>query len=367
MNNIFIFGAIQSLFFFLLLLFKKGKEKPDIILLFWFLYFSLHLIYPAFVFHNYPAFISYSGLDVGLIVFHVLFLDSYVSAISRTGRKRLYSLLLRGGILAGTVLFITPFLYMGAEGRYSVMTGQTMFPFPMIAGAVLLMGTAAFYLYGSYIKMKSFRSDLRQHVSAIEGLTMKWVDVLIFSFSLYFLFIVLFFLLMLFTPLEPYLADFAVYSFLVLILFWMGFSAIRQGSVFQPDGKFRERGQQRDALGKPEKKDIIFAESLKSFTEESKVYLDGELRMSGLAERLAVTPQYLSFVLNNVIGLSFYDFINAYRIEEVCRRIDAGDAERLTILALALDSGFNSKATFNRLFKKNIGQNPSEYGKKRLK
>lgn len=53
--------------------------------------------------------------------------------------------------------------------------------------------------------------------------------------------------------------------------------------------------------------------------------------------------------------------MNGYRVREVQRRIQAGDAERLTMLAIALDAGFASKSTFNLVFKKHTGRTPSDF------
>lgn len=88
---------------------------------------------------------------------------------------------------------------------------------------------------------------------------------------------------------------------------------------------------------------------------------DSELTLPDLAARLNSTPHKLSEVLNDQVGQTFYDFVNGYRVREVQRRIRAGDAQRLKVLALALDAGFASKSTFNAAFKKHTSQTPSEF------
>jgi AraC-like DNA-binding protein len=66
-------------------------------------------------------------------------------------------------------------------------------------------------------------------------------------------------------------------------------------------------------------------------------------------------------VLNSQIGQTLYDFVNGYRVREVQRRIRAGEARTLKMLALALDAGFASKSTFNQAFKKHTTQTPSDF------
>jgi AraC-like DNA-binding protein len=66
--------------------------------------------------------------------------------------------------------------------------------------------------------------------------------------------------------------------------------------------------------------------------------------------------------MNAQIGLTFYGFVNGYRVREVQRQIKSGDARALKMLALALDAGFASKSTFNQAFKKHTNQTPSDSG-----
>ena len=69
----------------------------------------------------------------------------------------------------------------------------------------------------------------------------------------------------------------------------------------------------------------------------------------------------LSFVINNGFGKNFNDFVNEFRVAEVKNKLNEGAAENLNLLGIALDSGFNSKATFNRAFKKFTGISPKEF------
>jgi AraC-like DNA-binding protein len=101
--------------------------------------------------------------------------------------------------------------------------------------------------------------------------------------------------------------------------------------------------------------------SLLAVMDSEKPWRDSELTLAMLAERLDSTPHKLSEVLNAEIGATFYDFVNGYRVREVQRRIKAGDARALKMLALALDAGFASKSTFNQAFKKHTSQTPSGF------
>jgi AraC-like DNA-binding protein len=100
---------------------------------------------------------------------------------------------------------------------------------------------------------------------------------------------------------------------------------------------------------------------LTAVMENERPWRESDLTLADLADRLGTTPHKLSEVLNSQLGLTFYDFVNGYRVREVQRRIAAGDARKVTMLALALDAGFASKSTFNVVFKKHTQQTPSDY------
>ena len=95
--------------------------------------------------------------------------------------------------------------------------------------------------------------------------------------------------------------------------------------------------------------------------DSEKPWRESELTLADLAGRLDSTPHKLSEVLNSQMRQTFYDFVNGYRVREVQRRIRAGDARALKMLALAMDAGFASKSTFNQAFKKHTSQTPSDF------
>lgn len=100
---------------------------------------------------------------------------------------------------------------------------------------------------------------------------------------------------------------------------------------------------------------------LTSKMDQEKLFLNPELTLNELAKAVQINTNQLSSVINNGFGKNFNDFINEYRVEEVKRALQDPDNAHLSILGIALDSGFNSKATFNRVFKKITGTSPSQF------
>jgi AraC-like DNA-binding protein len=76
---------------------------------------------------------------------------------------------------------------------------------------------------------------------------------------------------------------------------------------------------------------------------------------------MSISAHNLSEVINTQAGKNFYDFVNGYRVEAVMRRLRDPRYAHLTILALAEESGFNSKSTFNACFRRHTGLTPSQY------
>lgn len=100
---------------------------------------------------------------------------------------------------------------------------------------------------------------------------------------------------------------------------------------------------------------------LKNVIKESHYYLDPELSLTLLAEKLGLTTHELSRIINTALKKSFNDFINEYRVAEVKRRMQDPAYDGMTLLGIAYDSGFNSKSTFNLVFKKITAKTPAEY------
>jgi AraC-like DNA-binding protein len=88
-------------------------------------------------------------------------------------------------------------------------------------------------------------------------------------------------------------------------------------------------------------------------------YLECELTLGQLAERIGTSPQWLSQYLNHVVGQSFFDYINGLRVLELQRALGESANASRPLLELAFAAGFNSKSTFNAAFKKHAGCAPS--------
>ena len=86
-----------------------------------------------------------------------------------------------------------------------------------------------------------------------------------------------------------------------------------------------------------------------------------DLTLQDLADTLSISPHNLSEIINTQLGKNFYDFVNGYRVDAVQQRLTDPAYAHLTVLAIGLDAGFNSKSSFNAVFKKHVKMTPSQY------
>lgn len=166
---------------------------------------------------------------------------------------------------------------------------------------------------------------------------------------------------------------------MALLVYGIGYMGLRQPEVFryqtaelplpipeaaampqpQPEQETSTPRYERSGLGDVEA--VQLEALLLRVMEDEQPWKESELTLADLASRLNSTPHKLSEVLNSQMNQTFYDFVNGYRVREVQRRIKAGEARSLKMLALAMDAGFASKSTFNEVFKKHTSQTPSAF------
>jgi AraC-like DNA-binding protein len=147
------------------------------------------------------------------------------------------------------------------------------------------------------------------------------------------------------------------------VLLYLCFEAYRAGTL-------RTRGIQ--AVGEaasetvvsgevPDQRTLLLKNQLLEVMQSTRPYLDPELTLPDLAEKIGLPTLQVSQVINQQLGKNFNDFINAYRVEAVKSMLAEGKQAQLSLLGIAYECGFNSKATFNRAFKKHTGVAPGEW------
>lgn len=364
---IFIAGGTLAFFFELLLLGKKNKCLCDKILAFWMFVMGIHLF--SYYFSNTDQFLKYphiAGMVNPLPLIHGPLLFLYTGSVTRFFSKWKSKYLLH---FIPVVVFA--FIYID----YFVSPGQETLPF------IKNFSRNQYNLYGlfypsilisgfSYISLTwlLFRRHRRNILNTLSNFNDKnnlhWLrNILIGMLSIW---VVVFINKSVFHS----TVDDIIYITVSLFVVFIGFFGFRQGGIFMnlPDGYLIEgliqdnRQRYLKSGLKKERADEII-QQLKELMAEKKLFLDENISLPQLADIINIHPNYLSQVINERFHKNFYDFINSFRVEEFKRIVSIEKNRNKTFYALALDCGFNSKASFNNSFKKITGTTPTEFVK----
>ena len=218
----------------------------------------------------------------------------------------------------------------------------------------------------TFFSIWKHQKNLKNLVSYSSGvMTLNWLKFLSIGFYVsYFILFILGGLNIIgnYIPFDPY---FIIFGFITIFSFAFSFYSIRQPVIFGQEAlEYTEERKEPERYSKSGLKDDQATDILKSLievVEKEKVYLDRDLTIQNLSMRTGIPRHHITQVLNEKHGRNFFTFINEYRVNEVLRRFSDPKYNNYTILAIAFDSGFNSKTTFNSIFKSMTGKTPSQY------
>ena len=148
---------------------------------------------------------------------------------------------------------------------------------------------------------------------------------------------------------------------IVVIIFYVGIWGYSQ---IQPSGMDYSKNDITDSSNGKDSDLTTWRPKIQRLMEEEKAYLEPQLSLKKMAQKLRTNPGILSAAINQNFGKNFNDFVNEFRVNEFLEKSKQTEFKHYTLLALALDSGFNSKSTFNRSFKKITGRAPTEIEKR---
>ena len=220
---------------------------------------------------------------------------------------------------------------------------------------VFLVVQLGYYLTQANKLLKTHEQNMVNKLSNVEGMDASWLKVIIWIFVVIMVFVIVA------VPSLIHGAGFRIYQmtsawFYAVVLFFIGFKGVRQrvplAAQVSTDG-FGEKPTDQNLE--------IQQQALLDYLEQQKPFLNPELGLVDLAQQLNMSRNQLSYVINQGMGDNFYHFINGYRVEEVKKLIEADQKKQYNLLTLANDAGFNSKSSFNKVFKEITGLTPSEY------
>lgn len=376
-ETLYYIGISQSLFVALVLLTKKEKQVSDILLMLWLLTISFKMAV-LIISAEHGEFFD-NQFSIGLIP---LTFGPFLYLYTK------YLMFRRFFFRSKDFLHFFPFLILTALyfmffKEVLVFDGPFIFEkdgFVLIRViyAIAFVSSIYFYTFKTLQILSKHRKQLKDRFSYFsENNELNWLYALTAIFALTY---IVYIGLGAYNALKEtqyfdvsYISD----IFLTLLAFSVSYFGIKQPYLFKvvPETK-EDRSeilQQEHVEEKEDNKEKYKNSNLSdeqkeeyiahiyTFMQTEKPYLNAELTVQDLSKQLNISRHHLTEILNNDIGKNFFTFINEYRVEEVKRRLLDPKFEHLTIVAIAFESGFNSKSTFNSIFKQNIGMTPSQW------
>ncbi len=371
LDFLLIAGFLLTAIIIIFLCRRKEKEVSHNILIVIFSWISLvFLSYYAYLhqipFLFYVTFPFSNSIDVFIGPLFWLYVQG-VSGTFRNGAKAIlphfaFPILYWIGI---TLPVLVGMLFDGYEISYL----DHLFPYVLFTISYSLG-----YCLFTFFRLKHFQQLMKRQYSNLENKNLDWIKRLLVGTMLIMTISLITSVYETIVGDQGWDIDFLTVIPITFLVAYTGYYGISQSSVLLPDflraSEHNEFSNRAAALKSKvlryqyDIKDMEnLEETLNQVMESEKPFLDENLTLTILARMLQVSDKKLSTLLNQNMGISFYDYINGYRVEEVKKTLLLPDSEKFTLLAIAYDCGFKSKSSFNRIFKKIEKRSPSEYRK----
>ncbi len=264
------------------------------------------------------------------------------------------------------LLHLAPFaagVFFALSPLPALLNRGASFPAAAVVQWGALLVQMFFYIVPVFGHLHRYRAALREQVSNTAGVDLGWLRWLMHVINALYLSYVIILVFVIHGMPSLHVRAFLsiALSAYVCALAYLGIlqkETPRLEALSEPPGPGAEK-YLRGSVPPEEAREL--EQRLERAMEIEKLYLDPDLDLSGLARRVGAARNQLSYVINRNLGKNFYDFVNAYRVREVLRLMEDGARGNDKMLTLAFDAGFNSKPTFNAVFKKITGRTPSDY------
>jgi AraC-like DNA-binding protein len=360
----------------LLLKFKKSTTSRLIILLF-FNVFCLLLHYYGFL-HQvkiFGAVATFFGLGMGYFLGPVIFFLVQSFFGEKIYPKFIYHLI---PFFSHVLLFNLPlalFIQLGFfKGYFDIYAKFELYIYLIECSFFL------FYISKSFSYIKQTKIQLLENYSSIERSNFFWLKELLIGFFIITIFAVGATLYELIFGSEIFIIGNIIAILYSILCLYLGIKGIFQTTIllsnFQEldltNNEIQSEILSNIELNNVDQKNVetfsqseilVLKNKLDELMNSKKLYREFDLSLNDLSKELNISNRKLSELLNQHLETNFYNLINEYRIQEVKEKLSQDDYEKYTIMAIAYDCGFQSKASFYRIFKQKVGVSPAEFAK----
>jgi AraC-like DNA-binding protein len=258
------------------------------------------------------------------------------------------------------IIYLLPYYFQSSEYKLGNVTSPQYAQWYYLRAALALI-LSAVYLAGVVLMLARFTRKINQESSPAERAILFQARFLVFSFLAILLIAIFRYFFDLRFPAYMGYTNLMLPLGATLIVYAMAYFGLRKSEWLEMENVSPAKKYERSNLT-PERSER-YLKRLLDLMETEKPYTNGDLTIQKLAEKLAVPAPHLSQTINERLNQSFSEFINTYRVEEAKRQLLDAKKKHYSILAIAEEVGFNSKSSFNAVFKKHTTITPSEFRK----
>ena len=305
------------------------------------------------------------------ILYPVLFFN-YI--LEKVGRSNHYRKFLRFhyflAIAFAAITLVNVALYLGTHQKIEAVLGEDL-----VSAIFMIQQYYAFLLilivFGLSIKeVLNYRQIIRRNYSDNALLKINWLWRFIFALLPIILVWGINLIWIALGGKYDHSYEIFTWCFVILFLYFVSFQAYQHKNLFDGEqqipedeyGNSETAHDEEPQVGQPE--NIAMVQTLRRHMEKAEPYLNASLTIYQLARELSMSVQELSTLINHSLHQHFFDFVNEYRIKKATDLLKDPEKQKLTILEILYEVGFNSKSSFNTVFKKFTGSTPTEYRKK---
>jgi AraC-like DNA-binding protein len=377
LSTVLLIASLQAWFLAVLLLTKQDRQLPDRVLACWLILTGLHTGLSYFAGRSDWAPVSALSLNAAFPFLQGPFLYFYVDTRTRETAR------LRASYLVHLIPFASFAVYVLTLNAPTPHTGvathtQNIFSLSGFVNAALLL-SVPFYIVWSLILIQRYRERLLGAVSNVDRIHLRWLKFLTLSLGAVWLVVILTFLTRFLGAESPQMPTNSIFLAVMLFVYAIGYFGFRQRAIFidHQDAALagpptpEATGVETPAVESKYRKSGLATEeveglhgALLEFMKTQRPHRDDQLTLVKLSSALNSTPNRLSQVINSRENLSFYEFVNGFRVREAEALLVDPEWADSSVLDIAFESGFGSKSGFNRVFKAKTGLTPTEYRKK---
>ncbi|HEX6889821.1 MAG TPA: AraC family transcriptional regulator [Chryseolinea sp.] len=344
---------------------NRGKSRSNKLLASFFVLLAINLTDGLLVYFGfYEKFPAWAHVEDGFVflIGPVLFFYTK-SVVYRKFEWKAGHLLHLIPFISFTVVFQIYYHLQTSDYQHLIQSAiqRQQLPAEFYFSVVLVYAHVGTYLYFAYRQIIFYRQQLQQRFSQLHKRNLDWLMFMILSVAVMLLITLMYSLLPLATQELLHAGLIVVIAFIFGFVNTIVWKALNQPLIFSGVEQETEAINNAGFLTDLDKAD--YDRKVQQVIRSEQAFLNSDLTLDDLADRTNIPSKKLSHFINDYYKQNFFDFVNSCRINEAKRILTESNDPKLTVLEVMYQSGFNSKSSFNTLFKKKTGQTPSEFRK----